>query len=152
MFNIKRRFTCKVISLFLVIFFVFQTPVLANAAEPIQPRASDYLSVYSAYVYVTPAGEVQIWFDVMGTGDMDEIGALSIRLYESSDGTNWTRVETFLHEDCDTMLFYDDWYISSHVSYPNGSTTKQYKAYVGIWAGKNGDGDTRYFWAYQPHL
>ena len=49
----------------------------------------------------------------------------------------------------DTMLFYDDWYISSHVSCP-GSTNKQYKAYVGVWAGKNGDGDTRYFWAYQP--
>lgn len=130
----------------------FAFPISASAAsdDTIMPRASYYLDAYSAYVYVTPAGEVQVWFDVMGTGDMDEIGALSIMLYESSDGRNWTWVDTFLHEDCDTMLFYDDWYISSHVSYPNGSTAKQYKAYVGIWAGRNGDGDTRYFWAYQP--
>ena len=150
MLTIKRSSFCKVISFILVILFVFQNPVSAAAAEYIQPRASDYLSVYSAYVYVTDSGEVQVWFDVMGTGWMDEIGALSIMLYESSDGTNWRRVITFLHEDCDTMLFYDDWYVSSHVSYPNGSTAKQYKAYVGIWAGKGGDGDNRYFWAYEP--
>lgn len=141
-----------VIALILCLVIVFAFPVSAGATsnESVMPRASYYLDAYSAYVYVTDSGEVQVWFDVMGTGDMDEIGALSIRLYESSNGTDWTRVETFLHEDCDTMLFYDDWYVSSHVSYPNGSTNKQYKAYVGVWAGKNGDGDTRYFWAYQP--
>ena len=147
-----RRRSCLniVIALVLVFLFILPYPVFADIADPIQPYASYYLSAYSAYVYVTPAGEVQVWFDVMGTGDMDEIGALSIMLYESSDGTNWTRVETFLHEDCDTMLFYDEWYVSSHVSYPNGSTAKQYKAHVGVWAGKDGDGDNRYFWAYQP--
>ena len=149
MFTIKRSFIYKVISCILVIFFVFQNPVSAATVEPIQPRASDYLSGYSAYVYVTDSGEVQVWFDVMGTGWMDEIGALSILLYESSDGTNWTWVKTFRHEATEGMLFYDDYYVSSYVSC-QGSKTKQYKANVGVWAGKDGDGDVRYFWAYQP--
>ena len=77
---------------------------------------------------------------------MDEIGVLSIELYEvKSDGSlKW--LKTFQHEDYSSMLSYNDDYIYSHVSY-QGSSSKTYKAYVCIWAGKNGSGDTRYMWA-----
>lgn len=140
----------KLIALILVFTLIAPCSVSAATIENIQPYASKYLSVYSAYVYVTSSGEVQVWFDVMGTGDMDEIGALSIILYESSNGTTWTRVKSFLHESTSGMLFEDDYYVSSHVSWTGGSTSKQYKAYVCVWAGKDGSGDTRYFWAYEP--
>lgn len=130
---------------------VLTVPTVASAAEPngAMPYASDYLSSYSAYVYVTSSGEVQVWFDVMGTKTMDEIGALMVKFYESTDGTNWTKVETLLHDSTPEMLFYNDYYVSSHVSI-QGSTSKQYRAYLCVWAGKDGDGDSRYFWAYQP--
>ena len=82
----------------------------------------------------------------MGTGDMDELGTLSIRLYESSDNTNWTLVETFLHEDYDSMLIEDDYWHMDYVPYDDGVTGRYYKAYVCIWAGKNNSGDTRYMW------
>lgn len=145
----KKRYSSftKMIAVCLILVLVM--PTLVSAAEPdgVVPYASYYLDAYSAYVYVTSSGEVQVWFDVMGTGDMDEIGALSILLYESSDGTNWERVKTFRHSTTAGMLDYNDYYISSHVSW-QGSTSKQYKAYVCVWAGKDGDGDTRYFWAY----
>ena len=124
--------------------------VLAATTGSAQPYASKYLTSYSAYVYVTSSGQIQVWYDVTGTGIMDEIGVLSIELYESDDGTNWTWVKTFLHDTTSGMLFYGDDYISSHVSKSGGSTSKQYKAYVCVWAGKNGTGDTRYFWAYEP--
>lgn len=145
----KRSAFFKIIALCLVLSLT--TPISANAATPdtVIPCASYYLDSYSAYVYVTSSGEVQVWFDVMGTGFMDEIGALSIVLYESSDNKNWDDVETFLHESTSGMLFEDDYYISSHVSWSEGSTNKYYKAYVCVWAGKNGSGDTRYFWAYE---
>ena len=148
MLSYKHSYIYKFVALVLIFALVFPCSVSAATEETSQPRASDYLSVYSAYVYVTNSGEVQVWFDVLGTGWMDEIGALSILLYESTDGVNWTWIETFRHEARNDMLFYDDWYISSHVSCP-GSTGKQYKAYISVWAGKDGDGDTRYFWAYQ---
>ena len=79
----------KLVALCLIISLI--VPVSADAVEsnPIMPLASYYLDAYSAYVYVTASGQVQVWFEVMGTDDMDEIGALSIMLYESSDGTNW---------------------------------------------------------------
>ena len=91
-------------------------------------------------------GEFQIWFTVVGTGTMDEIGTLSIALYEvKSDGSlKW--VDTFLHEDNPSMLRYNYHFNSSYVSF-QGSSSKTYKAYVCIWAGKNGSGDTRYMWA-----
>ena len=126
------------------------TPCTAFAAveENAQPYASKYLTAYSTYVYVTGTGQVQVWYEVMGTGTMDEIGTLSIKLYESTDNVNWTRVKTFSHENYSSMLAYDDFYHTSYVSY-QGSTAKYYKAYVCIWAGKNGSGDTRYMWAYE---
>ena len=139
----------KIIAVCLVL--ALAVPTLASAAEPdgALPYASHYLSEYSAYVYVTSRGEVQVWFDVMGVDTMDELGLLSVRFYESTDGINWTKIDTLLHDSTDGMLFYNDDYVSSHVSI-QGSTDKQYKAYVCVWGGKGGDGDTRYFWAYQP--
>lgn len=149
MMQSKKSAFIKLIAVVLV--FSLITPCTASAAatDAIQPYASNYLTSYSAYVYVTNSGQVQVWFDVMGTGDMDEIGSLKIYLYESSDNKNWSIVKTFLHESTSGMLFEDDYYVSSHVSWSGGSTSKYYKAYVCVWAGKNGSGDTRYFWAYE---
>ena len=76
---------------------------------------------------------------------MDEIGALEIYLYESKDNENWTWVKTFEHQDYTDMLEYNDYMYMSQVEY-NGTIGRYYKAYVCVWAGKDGDGDTRYFW------
>jgi hypothetical protein len=43
------------------------------------------------------------------------------------------------------MLGYNNYYHDGHVEY-SGTIGRYYKAYVCVWAGKNGDGDTRYFW------
>ena len=137
----------RIIALCLIFSIVFPFSVSATTEESVQPYASRYLSAYNTYIYrVGTDGEIHIWFDVMGTGDMDEIGVLSIELYEVSSAGQETWIKTFLHEDYASMLIYDDWCHASYVSY-QGSTTKNYKAYVCIWAGKNGGGDTRYMWA-----
>ncbi len=136
----------KVIALCLIISLIFPVSVSAATVETAQPYASKYLTAYNTYICDMGSGEIQIWYEVMGTGDMDEIGVLSIYLYESSDNSTWTWVKTFQHENYSSMLAYDDWSHISYVSY-QGSTNKYYKAYVCIWAGKNGSGDTRYMWA-----
>lgn len=132
----------------LCLVFAFVTPIGVNAAtaEIITPRASYYLDAYNTYICDMGSGRIEIWFDVMGTGNMDEIGVLAIELYEVNSDGSLTWIKTFLYEDHDSMLVYDDWCHCSYVSY-QGSSTKTYKAYVCIWAGKNGDGDTRYMWA-----
>ena len=119
----------------------------ATETNPVPPRASAYLTSYNTYIYRTSSNEIQVWFTVVGDTTMDEIGALSFILQESSDNSNWTRVKTYSYEDYSSMLRYNNYVHTSHVSY-NGSS-KYYKAYVCIWAGKNGSGDTRYMWAYE---
>lgn len=76
---------------------------------------------------------------------MDELGALNIEIWESTDAENWTWKTSFTHDSTSGMLGYDELYHSSHVEY-QGVEGRYYKAYVCIWGGKDGDGDTRYFW------
>ena len=136
----KKHLLFKVVSLILIVACIF--PISAMAVEP---RASDYLSSYSAYVYPAGWGKVQVWFDVTGTGYMDEIGALEIRMYESKDNESWTWVKTFDYTDYSGMLGYNDYFHGGHIEY-SGTIGRYYKAYVCVWAGENGTGDTRYFW------
>ena len=130
----------RIVSLLLVITIVLPVSVMAT-----EPRSSLYLHSYSAYIYPAGWGKVQVWFDVDGTGYMDEIGALEIKLYESTDNETWTWIKTYQHYNNSGMLGYDDFSHYGHVEY-NGTIGRYYKAYVCVWAGKDGDGDTRYFW------
>lgn len=125
-----------------ILIMTFACPLNVFAAEA---RASDYLEAYSAYVYPANWGKIQVWFEVEGTDYMDEIGALEIRLYESTDNENWTWVKTFEHQNDAGMLGYNEYFYAGHVDY-NGTIGRYYKAYICIWAGENGNGDTRYFW------
>lgn len=142
----KKTSVIRTLALFVAFALIIPGTASAATVDEMQPYASKYLTSYSAYVYVTSTGQVQVWFDVMGTGDMDEIGVLSVLLYESTDGNTWTRIKTFSHENYGTtMLAEDDWYVSSHVS-TQGVKGRYYKAYICFWAGKDGGGDTRYMW------
>lgn len=147
MFIHKKPLTLRVIAIILV--FIFVIPLNVSAIDA-QPRASYYLSAYNAYVYLPGSGEVRVYFNVSGTNYMDEIGALRIELYESTDGTNWAWVDTFNHYSTAGMLSYIDDYHSGYVSY-DGVAGRYYKAYVCIWAGKAGEGDTRWFWTSAKH-
>lgn len=139
----------RVIIFILVITLVLPVVTYASSVESSQSRASAYLSYYTAYVYPAGAGLVQVWFSVGGTDYMDELGSLSIQIYEcstnSSNINDWTWKDTFKHSSTPGMLSYNDDYHSGHVDY-YGTIGKWYKAYVCIWGGKDGDGDTRYFW------
>lgn len=136
----KRSFIVNITVVILILAFVLPTNVFA-----LETRASDYLEAYSAYIYPAGWGKVQVWVEVDGTNDMDEIGALEIQLYESKDNENWTWVKTFDYTDYPDMLGYDDYSHVGHIEY-SGTIGRYYKAYVCVWAGKNGAGDTRYFW------
>ena len=121
-------------------FFLFG--VNAVAEDSYSTRASYYLDAYSAYIYAEGNGDIEIWFDVTGTGTMDEIGALSIILKESTDGSTWSTVQTYKHEDYSNMLGANEVFYTSHVDY-SGVSGRYYKAYVTIWAGEDGNGDSR---------
>lgn len=149
MCNRKVSSLCRLLLILLIIILVLPIGASASTGEFSQFRASEFLSAYSAYIYASGNGKIEVWFDVQGTGYMDELGTLTIQVYEcptnSTNIDDWTWKETFKYDSTSGMLSYNDYFHSGYVDY-TGTTGRWYKAYVCVWAGKNGDGDTRYFW------
>lgn len=145
MYKRKNSAILRLVAILLVVTLALPVSVSAAAEQPVQPRGSYYLDSYNAYVYPAGNGEVEVWFTVTGTDDLDELGALTIQLFESPDNINWYRAISFTHDYTPSMLGYNDFFYASHVDY-QGVAGCYYKAYVCIWGGRDGDGDTRYFW------
>ena len=120
----------------------FSGNAVAAPIEEIQPYSSSYLSNYLAYTYAAGNGKVQVWFSITGTPKTNEIGAMTIILKESSNGTDWTTANTFQHTKDDDMLFYGKDCVTSHVDY-DGTAGRYYYAIVTIWGGADGVGDSR---------
>ena len=141
----KRSRFMKAVVIILVM--ALMMPVSVNAATPetVMPMASAYLAAYTAYVCAMGNGELEIWFDVTGTGTQEYLGVMRIYLYESTDNVNWYWVESFHHTDQPQMLLTNAWEVVDCVSY-QGVTGRYYKAYVGIWGGPDDTGDSRYIW------
>lgn len=141
----KSRLLVKLIAIILVV--TLCVPISAQAAMPetVAPMASDYLMEYTAYICAMGGGNLEIWFDVTGTGTWADIGVLTIYLYESTDNQNWYWVETFMFEEHEGMLEHNTYFCMNYVEY-EGIPGRYYKAYVQVWAGPEDGGDTRYFW------
>ena len=138
--------TKKINKAFRVVAFLLSIVMLLPVgAMAVESKASLYLDSYSAYVYPSGWGNVEVYFSVVGTNYMDEIGALEIKLYESRDNETWSCVKTYTYNNYSGMLGYDNYVHSGHVEY-DGTTGRYYKAYICVWAGTNGTGDSRYFW------
>ena len=129
----------------LLLTLVLLVNIYTVSASAVEPRASDYLCSYQAFVHPAGNGEVQVWFTVTGDNYMDDIGALTIGIYKETDTGGWEHMVTFNHMYYPDMMAQNDIQHISHVSY-QGVVGETYRAYVCIWAGKDGGGDTRYFW------
>ncbi len=145
MYKRKNAVIIRLVAVLLVVTLTLPVSAGAITVDSVQPRASYYLDSYNAYVYPAGNGKVHVYFTVIGVDYLDELGALSILLYESQDNINWYRTISFTHDLTPGMLAFNDYFHGSHVEY-QGVTGRYYKAYVCIWGGRNGDGDTRYFW------
>lgn len=117
--------------------------VTAASATDFSTQASLYLDRYYANIYSEGDGDISIWFEVEATGKMDEIGALSVRLQQkSTSSSTWKTIKTYSYTNYSNMLVNDkDFYVSS-VDY-SGTEGYSYRAYVTVWAGKDGEGDSR---------
>lgn len=141
----KNSSVIRVVSALLILSMLIPMTAQAAVVEPVQPYASSYLISYNAYIHPAGSGLIQVYFSADGTYYIDELGALSVSIYESTDNSTWTWKKTFTHDSTSGMLGHDVFYHSGHVDY-QGVAGRYYKAYVCIWGGDNGAGDTRYFW------
>lgn len=126
---------------------IILTPNVASAAvnPSTGPQASNYISTYLGYISKS-GNTIQISYYVSGVGIMDSIGSPSIYLYESQDGMNYTMVKAFNCSSNPSMMAYNTQAHGGVLTY-NGNANYYYKAYICVYAGRNGGGDSRYFWA-----
>ena len=142
--NKRSRFSLFIIYT-LIIALLLPINVTAAVSETAQPRASSYLAAYTAYICAMGDGELQIWWNVYGSGTQVDLGVLRIVLYESSDNVTWTWVKTFTHSSYTNMLSHNDYHHMDYVSF-QGTEGYYYKAYVTIYGGNGTTGDCRYIW------
>jgi hypothetical protein len=141
----KSGFFVKAIAVILVVSVCLPVGAQAAMPETVQPLASAYLMSYTAYICAMGDGDLEIWFEVTGTGTWADIGVLTVSLYESTDNSNFYWVRTFRFTDHPNMLWHNDYFCVDNVDY-EGVPGRYYKAYVQIWAGPEDGGDTRYIW------
>lgn len=142
----KKSCFMKAVVFILVIALTMPVSVSAAMPETVMPRASAYLACYTAYVCAMGNGELEIWYEVTGTGTQEYLGVLVIYLYESTDNVNWSWVRTFHHTQNSQMLLINAWDVMDCVEYDEAVPGRYYKAYVGIWGGPDPGGDSRYIW------
>lgn len=146
MLKCRKTYFIKAIAIMLAMALIMPISVGATEQETVTPRASYYLAAYTAYVCAMGNGELEIWFEVTGTGTQEYLGVMTIYLYESTDNVNWAWVKTFRHIDHEQMLLTNVVFNVNHVDYDEAVPGRYYKAYVGIWGGPDPGGDTRYIW------
>lgn len=138
----------RILCFAMTLIILMAMPVWANESST---YSSLFIASYDSFI-TNPAGNtLKIWFDVVGNGAMDEIGAMSIELDRSSNGRRWVTVQTFLPEDypqmvCrDTGIAYD--YVSCTVEYGY-----YYRAYVTMYASDSRGTGTVYDYAETIYL
>lgn len=123
------RCTCLILAMALVLAFP------AFAAETVEPRGSKYFISSSVYLYNFSGTSFDAWFDVTGTGTMDEIGVNFIKIQRSSDGSNWTTVRTYTKESYPHLIDDNTAFHAACVSY-TAAGGYYYRAFIQLYAKK----------------
>lgn len=122
----------------IVLAFVMVMSTTAFAAEPVDPRASNYFWSSSVYFWHSSGNNYQIWFDVTAVGTMQKLGASRIEVERSTDLVNWDPAGSY------DMANYSQMTKSNTVGYANyvpftATTGYAYRAIVTLYA-KNSSG------------
>ena len=134
-----KHFGKKLLSVFFALMMI--SSILCTS---VSARSSAYLNGYRAGITPKSGGKLVITVDVTGVGYMPEIGAKTIYVYESSNGTDFHWVATYESSDYPQMMgsgsiFYED--VITH----QGTPGLYYCATVFVYAGNSTGGDERYY-------
>lgn len=124
-----KRFV-KVITIVLVIVTMMMVPVYA---EEIEDRSSAFFMNSSRSLTKITASKIEVYFSVSAFDIMDELGASSIKIQRSSDGTNWTTMKTFTKSGYPNLICEDTSLHAATVSY-TGTTGYYYRAKITLYA------------------
>lgn len=112
-------------------------------------NASYYLSSYRADLAADDNEGVHICYFVEGTDIMDELGMLSINMQElqtqPNGTTKWVSVASYTSTAYPVLMGSDTYFYGTDFVH-QGEAGHTYRAYVTIYAGKDGGGDSRSFY------
>ena len=114
----------------LALALLLAVPVAASGENA---RGSAFFVSHCTYMYKTGGTNFQIWFEVMATAPMDELGVSFIQLQRSTDQTNWTPVKYYYPNSWASMIEENTAFHTDCVTYI-GSTGYYYRAYVTYYA------------------
>ena len=117
----------------LLLAFSLMLAIPARAADTAETRASDFFMGSSVYLCNVSGTSFEAWFSVTAVRGMDVIGAKTIKIQRSSDGSNWTTVKTFSMDTYSGMVDYDTVTHATGVSY-TGNGGYYYRAYYKLYA------------------
>ena len=124
-----KRFV-RAVCLLLVLSVMLTIPALAA-----ESRASNFFMCSSVYLCNVSGKSFEAWFEVTGVNGMDVIGAKTIKIQRSSDGSNWTTMKTFSKDSYPSLVDTNTGTHAAGVSY-TGSGGYYYRAYIQLYAKK----------------
>ena len=105
--------------------------------------ASAHLDSYRAICTAKRGSMVAVTVEVDGTGLMDDIGAVNIYVYRSTDNEHFYYLRTFSYEDFPAMMTHNAYYYSKTPITFQGVAGCYYYANVDVYAAKDGSSSTR---------
>lgn len=122
--------------------FALSIPNIPGAlAEEAIPRSSEYIN--SQYVHLSNSeNNLEVSFTVYGKGILNDLGAHTIIIQRSRNGSSWTNVKTFYYTDAGYahMMGHQTHIHQSYVTY-TGVSGYYYRALVKVWGGDGTSGD-----------
>lgn len=112
--------------------------VIPVGAEEVENRATSYFMSSTALLEKTSTTKFEAWFSVRAYEVMDELGASSIKIQRSLDGSSWTTVKTYSKASYPYLIGQDTGIHSAFVTY-TGTTGYHYRAKITLYA-KQGNG------------
>jgi len=126
-----------------LILILSMTLAIPSFAAEASTRASNYFMSHSHYLWKVSDTHFQVWFEVAAIGMMDELGASEVKVQRSSDGVNWTTVQTYSMSDYSNMICSNTSAHSSCVDYYGAQPGYYYRGRVDYYA-KRGNGSASY--------
>jgi hypothetical protein len=138
--DMRKKTIIKILTIIMAL-SLFSGLIGSASASDASTNASDYLSIYSATVVAESNGRIAVWFDVNATRVMDLVGASNI-VIQTNNGGVWTGVATYFGSSANGMLAPNTYSHTGYITY-QGSSGKQYRALVTVYASNSSGSDSR---------
>ncbi|NCB25339.1 MAG: hypothetical protein EOM62_07695 [Bacteroidia bacterium] len=141
MIDMRKKLGIKMLSVIMVL--LLSGGMIGSAyAASYSIQASDYLDSYGAWSDNGTGSQIEICYDVNGTNYMDIIGVSYLVVQEYNSGS-WTTVASTFGTTANGLLAADTFSHTGSIIYPGGTSGKQYRARVTVYAELDGGSDSR---------